>query len=131
MGFLEDIASKLNSDGVVVYPGSATTRTCYISEMPDAPDAVVCLYARPGRSRVLYSGGELRRPDLHIEVRAATYGAAVAKMESVCDSLHRFEGVIGARLFTAILAVSEMVSLGRDARNRAIISQNFEVRWAA
>ena len=67
MSFLEDIATALNAAGVGVYPGTSSTRTIYLAEMPDAPDAVIALYARPGRFRICHSSGDIRRPDLHIE----------------------------------------------------------------
>jgi hypothetical protein len=131
VSFLEDIAALLNTSGVVVYPGTSATRTCYVGEMPDAPDALVCLYARAGRSRTLYSGGELRKPDLHVEVRAATYSAALSKMEAVCAALHRQgDMIVNGTLYVSILAASEMTPLGKDARNRTIMSQNFEVHIA-
>ena len=34
MSFLEDLAVKLDSVGVGVYPGTSSTRTIYIGEMP-------------------------------------------------------------------------------------------------
>jgi len=132
MSFLEDLATAMHAAGVGVYPGTSTTRTIYIGEMPDSPDALVCLYARPGRARTLYSGGELRKPDLHVEVRAATYSEALAEMEAVCAALHRQgDMMINGTLYVSILAASEMTPLGKDARNRTIMSQNFEVHIAA
>ena len=74
MSFLEDIAIQLNTTGAGVYPGTSATRTIYIGEMPDSPDACIALYARPGRAKALFC--DLQYPELHVEVRAATYSAA-------------------------------------------------------
>lgn len=131
MGFLEDIATKLNTAGVVTYPGTASTRTCYIATMPDTPDLCVALYPRSGRNRMLYSGGEMRMPDLHVEVRATTFPAAVSKLEAVASALHlTTEETIGGTLYVVMLAASEMMSLGVDQRNRHIVAQNFELKIA-
>ncbi len=128
MPFLEDIATQLNTAGVGVYPGTSSTRTIYISEMPDTPDALICLYARPGRSRVCHSGGDIRRPDLHIEVRAATYSAAQSKIEAIDAALHRFGNeTVGSTRFILVKAVNEMMPLKKDGRNRSLLSQNYEV----
>jgi hypothetical protein len=132
VSFLEDLASVLNTAGVVIYPGTSSTRTCYVGEMPDSPDALVCLYARSGRARTLYSGGELRKPDLHVEVRAATYAACLTKMEAVCAAIHLLtDTVINGTYYVSVLASQEMTPLGKDARNRTVLSQNFEVHLAA
>lgn len=130
MSFLEDLAGKLNTAGVGVYPGTSSTRTIYIGEMPDTPDALICLYARPGRRPAMHSGGDIRQPDLHVEVRAATYSAAVAKMAAIDAALHRTGNyTVGSVRYVSIQAIQEMVSLGRDGRNRSIVSQNFEVKY--
>jgi len=128
MSFLEDIAAQLNMAGVGIYPGTTATRTIYIGEMPDSPDAVIALYARPGRSRICHTSGDIRRPDLHIEVRAATYVAAQAKIVAIDAALHRFGNeTVGSTRFILVKAANEAMSLGKDSRNRTITSQNFEV----
>ena len=131
MSFLEDLATQLNTAGVGVYPGTSSTRTICIGEMPDSPDACICLYPRPGRSREPYSGGELARPELHVEIRAATYLAAVAKRDAVMTALHALTNTtINGNLYVVVRAQGEMTSLGRDGRNRSIVSQNFLIKAA-
>jgi hypothetical protein len=128
MGFLEDLATQLNLVGIGIYPGTSATRTIFLSEMPDAPDACIALYARPGRFRICHSSGDIRRPDLHIEARAATYAAAQAKIVAVDAALHRFGNeTVGSTRFILVKAANEAMSLGKDSRNRTIMSQNFEV----
>ena len=130
ISFLEDIAVQLNSAGVGVYPGTSATRTIYIGEMPDSPDALIALYARPGRRPMMHSGGDIRQPDLHVEVRAATYSAATAKIDAIDAALHRTGSfVVGATRYVSIQAIQEMAPLSRDGRNRSLVSQNFEVKF--
>lgn len=131
MSFLEDIATQLNTTGVGIYPGTSSTRTIYIAEMPDSPDACICLYGRAGRSREPYSGGELVRPEMHIEMRAATYTAAVAKRDAVMTALHGLaDTTLSGTLIVSIRAQGEMTNLGKDTRNRSIVSQNFLIKIA-
>lgn len=131
MSFLEDLATTLNTSGVVVYPGTSATRTCFLGEMPDIPDLCVALYARSGRRRTLYWGGELQNPELHVEVRAATYSAAVTKLEAVVAALHGQANVeLNGHDYVYIFVLSEMTPLGKDGRNRTIVSQNFEIKKA-
>ena len=86
MSLLEDIATQLNTAGVGVYPGTSSTRTIFLAEMPATPDACIVLYARPGRGKDTLT--DMQWPDLHVEVRAATYTAAQTKAEAVDTALH-------------------------------------------
>ncbi|MCK9570666.1 minor capsid protein [Candidatus Pacearchaeota archaeon] len=126
MSFLEDLAVQLNSLGVVVYPGTSSTRTCYIGEMPDSPDALICLYARPGRPKELFC--DLQYPELHVEVRAATYAAAQTKAEAVDAALHAQHDVtLSTHKYLTIRARGVPCKLEVDGRNRTIFYQNFEI----
>lgn len=126
MSFLEDIATKLDSAGVVVYPGTSTTRTCFIGEMPDSPDACVALHARPGRPKDLYC--DLQYPELHVEVRAATYSAAQTKAEAVDAALHALHDIsLSSHTYMMIQALGVPCKLEVDARGRTIFYQNFRI----
>ena len=126
MSFLEDIATQLNTAGIGIYPGTAATRTIYLAEMPDVPDAVTVLYARAGRAKELLT--DLQFPELHVEVRAATYAAAQTKMEAIDTALHGLhDTVLSGHNYIFIQALGAPVKLEVDARNRTIFYQNFEV----
>jgi hypothetical protein len=126
MSFLEDLATQLNTAGVGVYPGISSTRTIYIGEMPDSPDAVIALYARPGRAKELYC--DLQYPELHVEVRAATYAAAQTKAEAIDSALHAQHDVaLSAHQYLAIQALGVPAKLEVDGRNRTIFYQNFRI----
>ena len=126
MSFLEDIAVQLNSIGVGVYPGTSSTRTIWIGEMPDAPDLCICLYARPGRAKALYC--DLQYPELHVEVRAATYAAAQAKAEAIDSALHAQHDIaLSGHQYLTIQARGVPCKLEVDGRGRTIFYQNFEV----
>lgn len=126
MSFLEDIATQLNTAGVGVYPGTGSTRTIYIGEMPADPDAVIALYARPGRAKALYC--DLQYPELHVEVRAATYAAAQAKAEAIDSALHAQHDIaLSGHQYLTIQARGVPCKLEVDGRGRTIFYQNFEI----
>ena len=127
MSFLEDIATALNASGVGVYPGTSSTRAIYIGEMPDAPDAVIALYARPGRPKEMRLS--LEYPELHVEVRAATYSAAQTKAEAVDAALHAQHDVtLSAHKYLIIRALGVPCKLEVDGRGRTIFYQNFTIQ---
>lgn len=126
MSFLEDIATQLNTAGVGVYPGTNSTWTVYIAEMPDSPDACIALYARPGRAKEVFC--DIQYPDLHVEVRAAPYAAAQAKAEAIDAALHaQHDQTWSAHKYLLIKARGVPCKLETDDRNRTIFYQNFEI----
>lgn len=130
MSFLEDLATQLNTAGVGVYPGTSATRTIYIGEMPDSPDALICLYARPGRAKELFC--DMQYPELHVEIRAATYAAAQTKAEGIDAALHgQHDLTLSTHKYITIRALGVPARLEKDARNRTIFYQNFVVTKGA
>ena len=130
MSFLEDLATQLNTAGVGVYPGTAATRTIYIGEMPDSPDALICLTARPGRAKELFC--DVQYPEMHVEVRAGTYAAAQTKAEAVDAALHgQHDVTFSTHRYIKIRALGVPAKLKVDGRNRTIFYQNFEVTKGA
>ena len=130
MSFLEDLATQLATAGVGVYPGTAATRTIYVGEMPADPDACISLYARPGRPKELFC--DLQYPELHVEVRAATYAAAQAKAEAVDTALHgQHDVALSGHKYLTIQALGVPAKLEVDGRNRTIFYQNFVVTKGA
>jgi len=126
MSFLEDLAIQLNAAGVGVYPGTSSTRTIYIGEIPDTPDALICLYARPGRPKELFC--DIQYPELHVEVRAATYAAVQTKAEAVDAALHgQHDVALSTHPYLTIRALGVPAKLEVDGRNRTIFYQNFEI----
>ena len=130
MSFLEDIATQLNTAGIGIYPGTTSTRTIYIAEMPDSPDACIALYARPGRAKEVFC--DIQYPDLHVEVRAATYTAAQSKAEAVDTALHAQHDVVwNGHKYILVAARGPPCKLEKDANGRTIFYQNFEIMKGA
>ena len=130
MSFLEDLATVLNTASVGVYPGTAATRTIYVGEMPTDPDACIALYARPGRPKDLMT--DIQYPELHVEVRAATYAACQAKAEAIDAALHgQHDVTLSTHKYLTIQALGVPAKLEVDGRNRTIFYQNFVVTKGA
>mgnify|MGYP000884499006 CR=1 FL=1 len=133
VGYLEAVATYLNSKGVVAYPATAVaTWPCFIHSWAATPDAVVCLYPRPGRESIdAFGGKRIRSPEMHIEVRGSPQGtpAAFNKMCEIGDALHNVGGItVNGIDIIVIRALGEVSNLGRDDKNRSIFSQNFVVK---
>lgn len=127
MSFPEDIAVQLNAVGVGVWPGTRSTRTIYIGEMPDSPDACICLYGEPGRPKDMRIS--LQYPDLKIQTRAATYNAAQAKAEAVDAALHGQHDVTwSGHRYIMIRALGSPWMLEIDKRNRITFTQRFSIQ---
>ena len=127
MSFLEDIAVQLDTSGVGVYPGTAATRTVYIGEMPDSPDAILCLYGESGHAKGMRI--DIEYPDLKVQCRAATYAAAQTKAEAVDAALHRLhDTTLSGHRFIQIKALGVPYKLETDGRNRTIFNQRFEIQ---
>ena len=123
---MEDIATALNTAGVGVYPGTSATRTICLGEMPDTPDACIALYARPGLAKELFC--DLQYPELHVEVRAATYAAAQTKADAIDAALHAQHDItLSTHKYLTIQARGVPCKLESDARGRTIFYQNFEI----
>ena len=126
MSFLEDIATQLNSLGIGVYPGTTSTQTIFVGTMPDTPDACISLYARPGRAKEVFC--DLQYPDLHVEVRAATYGAAQTKTEAIDAALHAQHDItLSTHKYLTIRGRGVPCKLETDSRGRTVFYQNFEI----
>jgi len=116
MSFLEDISTYLNNSSI----------TCHIGSMPADPDAVVVLYARSGRPKDLFC--DLQYPELHVEVRAATYTAAQSKAESVDALLHALHDTdLSSHRYLEIQALGVPAKLETDGRGRTVFYQNFRI----
>lgn len=130
MSFLEDIATQLNTLSVGVYPGTSSTRTIYVGTMPDSPDALIGLYARPGRPPETFA--DIHYPELHVEVRAATYSAAQTKIEAIQTALHGLhDTALSGKQYLVIRALGDPAKLIVDGRNRTVFYQNYLVTKSA
>jgi len=94
--------------------------------MPDSPDAIVALYARPGRPKALYC--DLQYPELHVEIRASTYTAAQSKSDAVDVALHALHDIsLSGHKYLSIRGLGVPCKLDVDGRGRTIFYQNFEI----
>lgn len=98
--------------------------------MPDSPDLCIALYARPGRPKEMR--GDIQYPELHVEVRAATYTAAQSKAEAVDAALHAKHDIsLSGHQYIIVRALGVPAKLELDGRNRTIFYQNFTIQKGA
>lgn len=130
MGMLEDIAIYLSDLDIGVYPGTQATRTICVDEMPDTPDLVIALAARPGKRKDMKT--DLQEPELHVEVRAATYLAAQAKAEAIDAALHgQHDTTINGHKYVLIQSLGVPCKLEVDSRHRTVFYENFRIMKGA
>jgi len=119
---IDDVAQYLDDEGI----GTLGT-DIFKSYAPDNVDAMVC---------VLDTGGPkpdkdipTKSPTFQVFIRAASYSAGRAKLDSIRALLHRnfnSELVAGQTYFYYILAISEGGHIGRNERGLDEFSINFQ-----
>jgi len=120
---LDDIRAKLIAASV------GTTSNIFIGEMPDTPDACICLYEYAGSPPDLtHDSQEIEHPGLQVKVRNASYSTGRAKIESVVTALHLTANTtLTATKYLFIRANQSPFCLGRDASRRWEWVVNFTV----
>lgn len=94
---------------------------CFVSSMPDEPDAVVCTYDSDGRldGRLMRTGEVIEHPRVVIQVRSATFTAGWQKMEAIralIDSVKRREVTVQVATYLVqnISRTSTILALGQE-----------------
>jgi len=124
MSMLTDVHSYLSANG--------QGTNLYIGSMPDAPDAVVGLFAYAGRppAEVLDVAGVRReRPGLQVQVRSAPngYADAEARAYAIYRLLSVANATLGSGFYQEVRPITSPFSLGRDANRRVILAVNYAV----
>jgi hypothetical protein len=104
----------------------------FVSEMPDAPDAAVCIFDTGGYApEVDY---EYKRPTVQVLVRGRRDGylAAHALAADILDVLNGLHNeTINSTRYIGIWAEGDVISLGRDGNGRPLLSMNFRIHRAS
>lgn len=130
MAFLDEIATHLESEGVV---GGATGWTVYKAFLPDTPNQAVALFLTSGEEPyVKKSSAETAydRPGLQVRVRGGVrdFEGAIAKIQEVFEALHANEPTPGSGDKTIIYLYgtnSAPLPLGLDENDRPGYTWNF------
>jgi hypothetical protein len=122
-----EVGAHLETDAV------ATVGTdLFLGRLPDSPDDCLAVIITPGLAGVDTFTGDgilVEQPGLQILARGANYSTAETLARSAFDSLVAItnEAVDGTQWLRCAPVQSEPFSIGRDDRDRAILSCNFEV----
>jgi len=110
----------------VASTGTTSTYRLFKTFMPDTPDKVMVLYETGGFPPDSIQHG-LDQPTFSVHVRG-TYSTAREKLNEAFNLLHQINRSTAGgstEKFISIVAVGDALSLGRDTKNRPVISQNF------
>ena len=100
----------------------------FVSKLPDSPDACVCVFDTGGFAPE--SGYVYERPTVQVQVRGAVgaYEAAYNKAVAVKNALHDLHNQSwGVSRYIGIWAMSDVLHLGYDDKNRPLFSVNFRI----
>jgi hypothetical protein len=119
MALLNDISSLI------------TTETYkYIGDMPDTPNNLICLFLTGGYDPEMdLSKNAITRPTLQVRVRDTSYSSGVARCEAIQTLLRGVTNTeINGNYYIEILQQSDILSLGKDDKNRSNFTINFKIR---
>lgn len=120
MSLTADIKTLLTSIDPNVFRGS----------MPDSPDNVICLYDTGGYNPTdTKDGREYERPTFQVKIRNISYDAGYAIAEKVKDALHLVRDKnINGHFYSEIKQMTDILSLGKDTKERSEFTVNFECK---
>ena len=131
MALLEELGAYLDSEIVTLTAGT----NLFYGRLPDDPDTAVALVEYGGEqpTSVMGSGTlpPVESPRVQVICRAAGYSSARSLAISVWAALEAVvnENLSGVR-FHRVAALQSAFPLERDARDRVVFVQNFEVSKA-
>ncbi len=112
--------------------GYAFARNLFVSEMPESPDDCICIYDSGGFAPEagFESNYKYERPTVQVIVRGAVgkYLEAYSKASVIKNTLHNaHEQSWGVSRYIGIWAMSDILSIGPDEKNRPKLSVNFVI----
>ena len=130
MSMVKDIAEMLAGAGF-----GTVSSSIFYSDLPDTPDNVICLFEYAGETPL--PNEPLDRPGLQVRVRNKAHEAARTVAQNIQNLLMRvgypedpvyFDGVtLNDTKYLRIFPAQGINPLGKDARNRVEMTQNFYV----
>lgn len=122
MNLLVDMATKLPSGETSIWYG----------DMPDTPNNVCVLYHTGGASPTYELGSQdsiYEEPTFQIRIRDTSYSNAITRINNIKDNLDGlYQQTINSSIYYNIFIISDILSLGRDDRNRINLTLNFRAK---
>ena len=130
MGFLESLATQLQTDGVGTYGTNIFVSSK--ATIPAGSGPYMTLIETGGIAPIrTHSDGAVpayQRPQVQVMARAASYAAAKAMVENAYASLVALQGAtVGLDVIIQMTPIQEPFDLGVDEANRARVVVNFAV----
>lgn len=105
------------------------TTNIKIDDMPDTPDALMCLYHTGGYDPEYEMGQQLptfEYPTIQVRIRHTYTATALQWANSVKNTLSGLtESTINGTRYISIMQQGDILQLGKDDKNRAKYSLNF------
>jgi hypothetical protein len=124
MSVIADVAQYLQDQGL----GTLGTNIWY-SYLPDSGETGIAVLDTGGMQPDHYI--PTKEPTFQILVRAPSYSAGKAVLDSIRAKLHQKANlnlIVGGQYFYFIMALSEGGHIGRNARGQDEFSMNFQAR---
>jgi hypothetical protein len=119
-----DTAGYLAAQGVTGAVGGSSGWPVYVGREPLTPVDVVTCYDTGGPVGPLI---DLRRPSVQVRVRSANYDDGWQKINEAYEALVLPTSVSGSDVvILGWMAISDVAFIGRDDKDRAIFTVNFE-----
>ncbi len=102
----------------------------FLASQPEEPDTCVTLSDTGGFAPdVSFSSSEgIRKPTIQALSRADTYVLAYSNLELIFNYLQALHNqTINGTRYISIFATSDALPLGRDKRDRILLSQNYRI----
>jgi hypothetical protein len=108
---------------------TAINSNVYLRDMPDTPDNCLVVYHAGGRlSEHSFDQVTTERPTIQVRIRNTSFATAETQAEAVKDALNgKTDTTINSNVYLSIMQRSDILSLGRDDRNRINLVVNFDV----
>lgn len=102
----------------------------FLGDKPDDPHALIALYHTGGYNPLIDHGKNATdRPTFQVLVRDLSYSAGLARCEAIKAALNGITNqTINGSFYLSIRQQSDILSLGRDTRNRCEFSINFRTQ---
>lgn len=122
MSLLVDMSTKL--------PIAETS--VFLGEMPDTPNITLAIYNTGGAQPIYKLNSQspaYEQPTFQIKIRDTSYSAAITRMEAIKDAISGlYQQTINSTVYYNIFLTSDILSLGRDDRNRIELTINFRAQ---
>jgi hypothetical protein len=122
-----ELAQHLAAEGVTAAFGGSAAFSVHVSREPVEPSDAVTLYDTTGRDLIDVEE-QFRRPGIQVRTRSLDYQDGYAMQQAIFEELALpTSRQIGAHWYVSIGLVGDILSIGRDDRDRFLLTANYQI----